>query len=97
MPYAPRPEDPDDGVWQNWTIATREQHLISEYAGISIPEALALDIIDYMILRRDAVATALTRTKDGREYLGEAWCRLQTEPDREALRELIQGGVAVGK
>ena len=71
--------------------------MIAEYAGLSIPEVCALDLIDYLILRRDAYISLLSRTKSGQEYLENAWCREQTEPDRAALRELIAGGAARGK
>ncbi|MBP3413174.1 MAG: hypothetical protein J6K89_07925 [Oscillospiraceae bacterium] len=67
--------------------------LIADYAHISIADINDLDIIDYLILRFDAYVQALSRTKEGREYLVNAWNRIQTEPDRAALRSLMaQGG-----
>jgi len=69
--------------------------MIAEYANISIAEIPDLDMIDYLILRFDAYVSALNRTKAGQEYLVNAWCRIQTEPDRDALRKLMTGGGAI--
>ncbi len=70
--------------------------MVADYAHLSIPEVNALDLIDYLILRRDAYIRALSRTKDGEEYLVNAWCYAQTEPDRAGLRQLMAGGAARG-
>lgn len=94
MPYYP--EDDDGDVRHTYQIYTTVPHMVAEYAGLSIPAVCALDMIDYLILRRDAYISLLSRTKAGQEYLENAWCREQTEPDRAALRELIAGGAARG-
>lgn len=94
LPYYP--EETDAEVWQNYQIYTSTPRMIAEYAGMSIPAVLELDLVDYLILRRDAYISMLTRSKAGREYLEKAWCREQTEPDRSALRKLIAGGGARG-
>lgn len=94
MPYYP---DDDNGeVRHTYPIYTTVPHMVADYAGLSIPAVYALDLIDYLILRRDAYISLLSRTKSGQEYLENAWCREQTEPDREALRKLIAGGAARG-
>lgn len=77
-------------------ISTSFPRLVAEYAGLSIPEVECLDMIDYLILRRDAYIRALSRTRKGEEYLVNAWCYRQTEPDRAALREMMEGGAARG-
>ena len=46
-----------------------------------------MDIICYLQLRRDAYIHNLQQTKDGREYLENAWRLEQTEPEREKFRE----------
>lgn len=95
LPYYP--EDDDGEVRHQYHIYTTTPRMIAEYARISVPEVYDLDLIDYLILRRDAYISMLSRTKSGQEYLEKAWCREQTEPDRAALRELIEGGAARGE
>lgn len=95
MPYYP--EDDDGEVRLKYHINTTTPRMVAEYARISVPEVYGLDLIDYLILRRDAYISMLSRTKSGQEYLEKAWCREQTEPDRAALRELIEGGAARGE
>lgn len=95
MPYYPG--DDDGEVRHHYHIYTDTPRMIAEYARISVPDVYGLDLIDYLILRRDAYISMLSRTKSGQEYLEKAWCREQTEPDRTALRELIEGGAARGE
>ena len=94
MPYYP--EENDGEVRHHYQIYTNIPHLIAAYAQIPVTAVYELDVLDYMILHRDAYISLLMRSKDGREYLEKAWCREQTEPDRAALRELIAGGGACG-
>lgn len=56
---------------------------------MSIPDVVQLDLIDYMILRRDAVIHSLSLSKEGREALSAAWAREQIEPDRAELRKML--------
>ena len=46
-----------------------------------------MDIICYLQLRLDAYIYALQQTKDGREYLENAWRLEQMEPERDKLRK----------
>lgn len=46
-----------------------------------------MDIVCYLQLRRDAYIHVLRQTKDGREYLENAWRLEQTEPERDELRK----------
>ena len=94
MPYYP--EDETEDIRHGFELHSSLHRLIAEYANIPIGEVENLDIIDYMILRFDAYVSALNRTKSGQEYLVNAWCRIQTEPDRDALRPFMKKGGAVG-
>ncbi len=49
-----------------------------------IPE---MDIVDYMIARRDAFIYMKAQTEEGREYLRNADRLNITTPDRESLRQ----------
>lgn len=60
--------------------------MVSRYTGLSVPAVLQLDLIDYLILRRDAFIQSFSRTDKGTEYLNNAWSYEQTEPDRDTLR-----------
>lgn len=70
-----------------YKIQTEYEHIVADYAGISLQAVRQLNLLDYMILRKDAVINLLSRTESGIEYLNEAWAHEQTAPDREALRK----------
>ena len=53
---------------------------------MSIPEVLALDIVEYWQYYRDGYVHRLNQTGPGREYLEQCWLMEQTQPDREALK-----------
>ena len=65
--------------------------MVARFANMSIPQVMELDIIDYLILRRDAFIQSMSRTKEGLEALEAAWMREQTKADRTTLRKMIQG------
>lgn len=88
MPYYP--EEAEE-VRHSYSLSTGGPRMVAEYARMSVPETLELNIIDYMTLRRDAYIHALSKTQKGQEYLENAWLREQTEPDRAGLRKLIHG------
>lgn len=46
-----------------------------------------MDIVDYMIARRDAFIYMKAQTEEGREYLRNADRLNITTPDRESLRQ----------
>lgn len=48
-----------------------------------------LPYIDYLIYRRDAFIHKMNNSKEGQEYLENAWRLTQTKPDRSKLREKI--------
>lgn len=84
MPYAPRE---DDGkVRHKYSVDTVYTQLVADYARLSLPEVLQMDVLDYLQLRRDAVIALLSKSEQGIAYLNDAWMREQTEPDRETLR-----------
>lgn len=60
---------------------------MSEYTGLNFYEVWAMDYVLYLTLRRDAFISWLSKTKEGTEYLNNAWRMEQTEPDRKALRK----------
>ena len=69
-----------------YTISSEWQHLVAEYAGLSLPEVRELEYVQYLTWRRDAFIQLLSRTEEGQKYLDNAWRMEQTEPDREGLR-----------
>ena len=62
------------------------QHLVAQYAGISLLDVRDLDYIQYLIWKRDAFIVFMSRTEKGQEYLDDAWRLEQTKPDRQKLR-----------
>ena len=50
-------------------------------------EVWELDIVTYLMLKRDAVIYNHSKTEEGREYLYNCWRMEQTKPDRELLRK----------
>ena len=62
------------------------QHLVAQYAGISLLDVRELEYIQYLTWKRDAFIFFMSRTEKGQEYLDEAWRLEQTKPDRQKLR-----------
>lgn len=62
------------------------QHLVAEYAGLSLLEVRELNYVQYLVWRRDAFIHMLSKTEAGQEYLDNAWRMEQTKPDRVGLR-----------
>lgn len=60
--------------------------MIFKYAGLSLLQINELDYIDYLVLRRDAFITQLSKTEKGKEYLDNAYRLEETKPNREKLR-----------
>lgn len=58
-----------------------------------MPQVEDLDIIDYLVYRRDAFIWRLEQSEEGREYLDNAYRMEQTEPDRVELRKKYGKGV----
>lgn len=78
---------------------TLEEKTVAEYANISIPDVYELDIFSFWALLHDAVIYNRSKTKQGRQWLKNAWRLTQTEPDDEAIAQEIskRGGKSRGK
>lgn len=68
-----------------------DEKIVADYANCSIPEVERIDIFQFWGLLRDAVIWNCSRSKEGREYLENAYNFMQTEPDRNALRAQFGG------
>ena len=58
-----------------------------EYTGLDFLEIGELDIVQFLLWRRDAFIYRLNQTEEGQKYLDNAWRCEQTKPDRNALRK----------
>lgn len=74
------------GAGHQYETTTWWQHLVAQYAGISLLDVRELDYIQYLTWRRDAFIYFMSRTEKGQEYLDDAWRLEQTKPDRQKLR-----------
>ena len=70
-----------------YEISTYWDYIVSRYTGLPIVEVGNLDIIDYLVYRRDAFIYRMSQTEKGQEYLDNAWRLEQVEPDKKSLRE----------
>lgn len=80
IPYYPRKDDKDD---IKHTIYTYPDKMVSGYSGLSIYEVDNISILEYWLLLRDSFIYKLAQTKDGREYLNNAYRLTQTEADED--------------
>ena len=74
------------GAGHQYETVTWWQHLVAQYAGISLLDVRELDYIRYLTWRRDAFIYWLNQSESGQEYLDDAWRLEQTKPDRQKLR-----------
>lgn len=74
------------GEGHQYEITSWWQHLVAQYAGISMLEVRELNYLQYLVWRRDAFIYWLSQSQYGQEYLDEAWRLEQTKPDRQKLR-----------
>lgn len=74
-----------------YEIATRCEHVVARYAGMSIFEVDDICYYDFRLLLRDAVIDMLGGSEAGREYLEKCWILEQDKPDRERLRARFGG------
>ena len=72
-----------------YTTASYWQHMVAEYAGLSLLQVRDLEYIQYLTWRRDAFIHKLSQTEAGQEYLDNAWRMEQTKPDRARLRKKL--------
>ena len=63
---------------------------MSEYTGLNFFEVSQLNYLQYLIWRRDAYISMLSRTENGQKYLDDAWRMGQTTPDRAKLRSKLR-------
>ena len=71
---------------------TSDNKLVADYANISIPGTFELDIFDFWGYLHDAIVYNCNKTKEGREYLENAYIFSQEKADRKQLRKLFGGG-----
>ena len=88
IPYYPL----EDSKGHDYHVVSYWEHLVSQYANISILEVEELNYIDYLKYRRDAFIHRMSQTEKGQDYLKKAWQLEQTKPDREALRKKFGKG-----
>ena len=81
MPYYPKSE-----IGQKYKVETIEFKIVIDYAKISYLDILDLDYYTFCLLLRDAFIYNCQSTKDGQEYLENAWIFEQKRPDRSELR-----------
>lgn len=62
---------------------------MANYTGLDFRQVGELELIQYLIYRRDAYIYMLTRTEAGQEYLDNCWRMEQTELDRVGLRKKL--------
>ena len=86
MPYYPNPKDQDEGV--PYDTENYWEHVVANYLRCSFFEVLELDLIDYLGFRREAFISRMSETKEGREYLRNAYLYENTKPDKQALMNL---------
>ena len=63
--------------------------MVSVYSGLNFLQIGELDIVQYLMWRRDAFIYQCNQTESGKEYLDNAWRMEQTKPDRAKLREKL--------
>lgn len=85
VPYCPGGEDSEGTE----PINTIDLKFVADYAGISIPAAEELDVLEFFLLLHDAAVWKLSQSKDGREYLETAARLRMTEPE--------EGGGSLGQ
>lgn len=88
MPYYPS----NDGSKAFFSNLTSDNKLVADYANISIPETYNLDVFTFWGLLHDSVVYICNKTKEGKEYLENAYVYSQKKADRGALRRLFGGG-----
>lgn len=72
----------------HYTVSTSENKLVSDYANMSIPETMNLNVIEFYELYRDAFLYNNMSSDEGNKRLEDAWILEQSKPDKSALKEL---------
>ena len=63
---------------------------MADYTGLNFHEVRALEYVQFLTWRRDAFIHWISQSKEGVEYLDNAWRMEQTKPDRAALRKKLR-------
>ena len=79
--YPSEPEDKNDKI--KYTIYTSSDRMVADYARMDIYAVDDISVLEYWLLERDAFITAMSRTKDGRKYLNNAYRLTCTEADED--------------
>ena len=87
MPYYPE----EDGGKAHYSNNSYYRKVVSDYTGLNFNELDDIGILDYWGYLHDAVVWNCQKSEAGREYLNNAYCYSQTEPDRVSLREKFGG------
>lgn len=65
--------------------------IAADYSGCSVREVYDMDVFEYWGILHDAVVWNCGSTKEGREYLENAYMYMQEKPDREIARKIFGG------
>lgn len=87
IPYYPYGEKQE----QYFNCGTSDIKIVSDYTRLNFSDILDLEVFVFWEYLHDAFIWNCNRTKNGREYLENAWYFQQTEPDRKALRKKFGG------
>ena len=79
-----------DGKGHEWYVYTINDKYIADYCNMTIQEVEDLNLIDFLIYRRDSMIYMLNQTEDGQEYLRNAWRIKEVAPDRDKLRHTFK-------
>lgn len=60
---------------------------MAEYAGVPLPQVYEFDVFAFWTLLHDAVVYNNSQTKEGREWLHNAWRLTRTAPDDGKLKQ----------
>ena len=61
--------------------------MVSHYTGLSFNEVVELDCYTFKVLVRDSFIERMSETKEGRDYLEDAYYLTLTAPDKGSLRK----------
>lgn len=70
--------------------STTDLKLLADYTLLNFNEIMELDCYTYKVLLKDAFIYKMSQSKEGQEYLENAWILQQSAPDREALRKTFK-------
>lgn len=65
--------------------------IAADYCRCSLQDVYSMDLFEYWSILHDAVVWNRSTTKEGREYLENAYMYMQEKPDREAARKIFGG------